>query len=567
MCIFEYAPDELLGTVESVDTSTVIVKVENDDKLRGLQVNHLISIQSSKVGQHLIGLVSKIIRKSGYSDPVADLSPEFGFNIIKVILIGTHFDRDAGKVNVFRRSLATVPTINAECHLIHGDRLKRFMQAISSIPEGEDAVSLQIGNYSIDEDATAWLNGNKLFQRHAVIVGSTGSGKSWCVAKILEQVASLKSADAILFDIHGEYSTLRGDSFTHLKVAGPNDSMDEGMLFLPYWLLTYEEMLSLMLDRSDNNAPNQAMMFSGAVIEGKKEFLRSSDRAEMEANITLDSPIPYNLDALLSFLRSKDTEMIPGTKTEKQDPYFGKLTRFIQRLETKQKDKRLNFMFASEDALLSYDYMSELCSKLMLPAVAGKKGVKIIDFSEVPSDILPLIVSLIARVIFSVQQWTTIEHRHPIAIFCDEAHLYIPANTEKSIDDASLVTFERISKEGRKYGIGLVVISQRPSEVNRTVLSQSNNFIAMRLTNVDDQSVVKRLLPDSLGDYAEMLPILDIGEALVVGDASLLPSRIRITPPNLKPRSATIDFWDEWSKETTDVDISSAIEALRKQSK
>lgn len=569
MSILEYTPEELLGTVESVDTSTVIVKVENDDKLRGLQVNHLISIQSSKIGQHLIGLVSKIIRKSAYSNPIADLSPEFGFNIIKVILIGTHFDRDAGKDNVFRRSLATIPTINAECHLINGDRLKRFMQAISSIPEGEDAVSLQIGNYSIDEDATTWLNGNKLFQRHAVIVGSTGSGKSWCVAKILEQVAVLKSADAILFDIHGEYSTLQSDNFTHLKVAGPNDAIGEGMLFLPYWLLTYEEMLSLMLDRSDNNAPNQAMMFSSAVIEGKKQFLIDADKAEMEANITLDSPIPYNLNALLSFLKAKDEEMVPGAKagTEKQGPYFGKLTRFIQRLETKQKDKRLNFMFASEDDLLSYDYMSVLCSKLMLPAEEGNKGVKIIDFSEVPSDILPLIVSLIARVIFSVQQWTTVEHRHPIAIFCDEAHLYIPANTEKSIDDASLVTFERISKEGRKYGIGLVVISQRPSEVNRTVLSQSNNFIAMRLTNVDDQSVVKRLLPDSLGDYAEMLPILDIGEALVVGDASLLPSRIRISPPTLKPRSATIDFWDEWSKSTTTVDISSAIEALRKQSK
>lgn len=569
MSIFEYSPEELLGTVESVDTSTVIVKVENDDKLRGLQVNHLISIQSSKIGQHLIGLVSKIIRKSAYSDPVADLSPEFGSNIIKVILIGTYFDRDAGKDNVFRRSLATIPTINAECHLIHGARLKRFMQAISSIPEDEDTVSLQIGNYSIDEDATAWLNGNKLFQRHAVIVGSTGSGKSWCVAKILEQVAALKSADAILFDIHGEYSTLQGDSFTHLKVAGPNDAMGEGRLFLPYWLLTYEEMLSLMLDRSDNNAPNQAMMFNSAVIEGKKKFLTDANKAEMEANITLDSPIPYNLDALLSFLKSKDEEMIPGAKanTEKQGPYFGKLTRFIQRLETKRNDKRLNFMFASEDDLLSYDYMSVLCSKLMLPAVSGKKGVKIIDFSEVPSDILPLIVSLIARVIFSVQQWTTVEHRHPIAIFCDEAHLYIPANTEKSIDAASLVTFERISKEGRKYGIGLVVISQRPSEVNRTVLSQSNNFIAMRLTNVDDQSVVKRLLPDSLGDYAEMLPILDIGEALVVGDASLLPSRIRINPPNMKPQSATIDFWDEWSKETTAIDIGNAIEALRKQSK
>ena len=567
MSIFTYTPEELLGTVESVDTSTVIVKVDNDNKLRGLQVNHLISIQSSKVGQHLIGLVSKIIRKSAYSDTDVDVSPEFGFNIIKVILIGTHFDKDGSRENVFRRSLATIPTINAECHLIHGDRLKRFMQAISSIPEGEDAVSLQIGNYSIDEDATAWLNGNKLFQRHAVIVGSTGSGKSWCVAKILEQVAALKSADAILFDIHGEYSTLQGDSFTHLKVAGPNDAMEEGMLFLPYWLLTYEEMLSLMLDRSDSNAPNQAMMFSSAVIDGKKEFLKKDGKDEMEANITLDSPIPYNLDNLLNSLRAKDTEMVSGARGDKQGPYFGKLTRFIQRLETKQKDKRLNFMFSSEAHLLSYDYMSALCSKLMLPSVAGKKGVKIIDFSEVPSDILPLIVSLIARVIFSVQQWTTSEHRHPIAIFCDEAHLYIPANTEKSIDDASLVTFERISKEGRKYGIGLVVISQRPSEVNRTVLSQSNNFIAMRLTNVDDQSVVKRLLPDSLGDYAEMLPILDIGEALVVGDASLLPSRIRIAPPNMKPRSATIDFWDEWSKDSTAVDIAGAIEALRKQSK
>ena len=568
MSIFTYTPDELLGTVESVDTSTVIVKIENDDKLRGLQVNHLISIQSSRVGQHLIGLVSKIIRKSAYSDPSADIIPEVGFNIIKVILIGTHFDRDGDKENVFRRSLSTVPTINAECHLIHGDRLKRFMQAISSIPEGEDAVSLQIGNYSIDEDATAWLNGNKLFQRHAVIVGSTGSGKSWCVAKILEQVAVLKSADALLFDIHGEYSTLQGDNFQHLKVAGPNDTIQEGMLFLPYWLLTYEEMLSLMLDRSDSNAPNQAMMFSSAVIDGKKEFLRDAGKTEMEANITLDSPIPYSLDKLLVNLKAKDSEMVPGANNkDKQGPYFGKLTRFIQRLETKQKDKRLNFMFCGDESLLTYNYMAELCSKLMLPSYNGSNGVKIIDFSEVPSDILPLIVSLIARVIFSVQQWASGKNRHPIAIFCDEAHLYIPANTEKSIDDASLVTFERISKEGRKYGIGLVVISQRPSEVNRTVLSQSNNFIAMRLTNVDDQSVVKRLLPDSLGDYAEMLPILDIGEALVVGDASLLPSRIRVSPPNLKPRSATIDFWDEWSKTTSEVDIVSAIESLRKQAK
>lgn len=567
MAIFDYPQNELLGTVESVDTSTIVVRVESDDCLRGLQVNHLVSIQSSKVGQHLIGLVSKIIRKATTLDSAFDITGDLGFNILKVVLIGTHFDRDGEKENVFRRSLSTVPTINAECHLIQGERLKKFMQAIASVPTEDDAVSLQIGSYSIDEDATAWLNGNKLFQRHAVIVGSTGSGKSWCVARILEQVAALKSANAVLFDIHGEYSPLIGESFSHYKVAGPNDPHTERNIFLPYWLLTYEEMLSLMLDRSDSNAPNQAMIFSNSVINGKKEFLQAIENTEMEANITLDSPVPYNLVELIGALKEKDTEMVPGAKTEKQGPYHGKLTRFIQRLETKQSDKRLNFMFSQDAELLQYDYMSKLCSKIMKPSINGTGGVKIIDFSEVPSDVLPLIVSLLARLLFSVQQWADIDMRHPIALFCDEAHLYIPSESAKSIDEASLITFERISKEGRKYGVGLVVISQRPSEVNRTVLSQSNNFIAMRLTNVDDQAVVKRLLPDSLGDYVDMLPILDIGEALVVGDASLLPSRIKITEPTLKPRSATIDFWDEWSKESVDINIDTAIEALRKQSK
>ena len=136
-----------------------------------------------------------------------------------------------------------------------------------------------------------------------------------------------------------------------------------------------------------------------------------------------------------------------------------------------------------------------------------------------------------------------------------------------SLEDAGIQNFERIAKEGRKYGIGLVVISQRPAEVNRTILSQSNNFVAMRLTNAEDQAVIKRLLPDSLGGFADLLPILDIGEALVVGDASLLPSRIKITKPLYEPNSATVDFWDEWQRTSTTDVILDAIEALRKQSR
>ena len=567
MGVLDFNRDDTLGTVESVDTSTVVIRVDSDEKIKGLQVNHLLSIQSPRVGQQLIGMVSKIIRKSTDSDDVLDEfgTPHLSYNIIRAVLIGTHYDKDGITENVFKRTLSTVPSVNAECYLISGQKLKDFMQAITSVSSVEEAVSLDIGKYSIDEDAVAFLNGNKFFQRHAVIVGSTGSGKSWSVAKILEQVAQLKSANAILFDIHGEYKPLDSDGFTHYKIAGPNDLVSEDKLFLPYWLLTYEEMLSMMIDRSDSNAPNQAMLFSTEVLNQKREHLKICNHEDMENVFTLDSQIPYNLQALITKLEALDIQMVSGKRGEKQGPYFGKLTRFIQRLRAKVEDKRINFMFSKDSSLLDYDYMKKLCEKLMKPSENSNGGVKIIDFSEVPSDILPLIASLVARVIFAVQQWS--ECHSPIAIFCDEAHLYIPSSSETSMDVQSVGSFERIAKEGRKYGVGLVVISQRPSEVNRTVLSQCNNFVAMRLTNADDQAVIKRLLPDSLGDYSEMLPILDIGEAIVVGDASILPSRIKVDVPKLKPRSATVNFWDEWNKDTINNDIMNAVEALRKQSK
>ena len=168
---------------------------------------------------------------------------------------------------------------------------------------------------------------------------------------------------------------------------------------------------------------------------------------------------------------------------------------------------------------------------------------------------------------FSSKKWVNFQQKQQIALFCDEAHLYLPAHTKGSIEEKGLQSFERIAKEGRKYGLSLVVISQRPSDVNKTILSQCGNFIAMRLTNPDDQNVIKRLFPDNLGDFSELLPILDIGEALIVGDASLLPSRVRINEPTIKPNSATIDFWDVWNETKEEKGIEQAVEALRKQQK
>ncbi|MDR1700195.1 MAG: ATP-binding protein [Lachnoclostridium sp.] len=537
MSVFTLDEMTPLGEVQSVDTATVVIHVSTTELLSKLQVNHLIVIRSSKVGKYLIALVNKIMRKYGDEADLASGEEIATSDIVKATMIGTYIEKEGEEKDVFKRTLESVPEISSQCFIISDKVLSDFMSVISHKNFKDIEKPLLIGNYTLNDDAKAWLDGNKLFQRHAVIVGSTGSGKSFTVAALIEQIAELKSANAILFDIHGEYKTIVGDGIQYYKIAGPTDTNSEDIIFLPYWLLTYDEMIAMMLDRSDSNAPNQAMLFSTSVMKWKKEYLSEIGKSDMESSITLDSPVPYRLSNLLEELKEKDTERVPGAKagTDKMGDFNGKLTRFIQRLDAKIADKRLNFMFSNDASLLAYNYMPSLCKKLMKSAGDGKCGVKVIDFSEVPSDVLPLMVSLIARIIFFVQQWTDKEKIHPVAIFCDEAHLYIPQNTNHSAEITSLSSFERIAKEGRKYGVGLVVISQRPSEVNHTVLSQSGNFIAMRLTNADDQNVIKKLLPDSLGNFSDMLSILDIGEALVVGDASLLPSRIKVNKPKKSP--------------------------------
>lgn len=582
MAIFKFEDNTSIGTVFSVDTATIIVKIAELDKLRKLQVNHLVAVKSSKAGQHLIGTINRITRKVSDEDkPTGDDLGLSKFllteNIIKVNLIGTLLDKHGSKENVFKRTLDTVPEIEALCFPIDGENITKFMHTISTVENYE--FPLSIGKYSIDENADAFLDGDKLFQRHAVIVGSTGSGKSWCVAKLIEQIAKLPMANCILFDIHGEYS---GPDFTtngiqHLRVANPSDlgkkeNLENNVLMLPYWLLTYEEMLAMLLDRSDSNAPNQAMIFSKTVFNEKHNFLSLIGDTKFKSSITIDSPVPYKLGNVLIEIGRLDEEMVAGAKvgTEKQGPFNGKLTRFIQRLEAKIQDKRLGFMFQISEDELDIDWMNKLCNCLMHGSTCNDKkaGIKIIDFSEVPSDILPLVIGLVARIVFTVQQWTVTNKRHPICLLCDEAHLYIPERiSQDAAAELGLKNFERIAKEGRKYGVSLTVISQRPAEVNRTVLSQCNNFIALRLSNAEDQAVIKKLLPDNLAGLTDVLPILDIGEALIVGDASLLPTRVIIGEPTIKPQSATIKFWKEWSNKTAEQDVATAVAGLRRQSK
>ena len=577
MGIFNYEDEEALGIVISVDTATVFVGVSDIDKLRRLQVNRLVLLQSSRPGEHLIGIVQKIVRSRNEStiidEDYADNEPYAEENVVRVALIGTHIDRQGNQIDIFKRTLETVPEIDANCFPVEGENLTAFMRVISGV--AMDGQSLDLGTYTLDEAATAYLNGNKFFQRHAVIVGSTGSGKSWTTARVLEQIASLPNANAIVFDLHGEYSPLIEDGIRHFRIAGPaeldsGEDLSSGVIYLPYWLLAYESMISMFVDRSDQNAPNQTMLMSRTVTDAKKQFLYEGDHQDILDNFTVDSPIPFDLDNVLGELEELNKQMVPGARGPRQGPYYDKLSRLIARFENRLADRRLGFMFQGPEDTNELEWLNTFCSTLVgstLDQPNMKGGVKIIDFSEVPSDILPLIVSLVARLTFSLQQWRVSDKRHAVAIFCDEAHLYIPERSRgDAASEVSIDIFERIAKEGRKYGVGLVVISQRPSEVNRTVLSQCNNVISMRLTNAEDQSVIRRLLPDSLGGFSELLPILDTGEALVVGDASLLPSRIRIAKPSHEPNSGTVDFWDEWSSSDAAGGIGAAVDAWRKQS-
>jgi len=555
----------LIGKVQSVDTGTISVKVDNDELLNSVQINQIVQIRSTKTGEKIIGLISKIVRKS-VSDKIDENSEQEIIieNLMRVNLVGTLLNKSGTEKDIFKRTLNTVPSINADCFLLQGSELSQFMNIISSNSDNP----LKIGKYTISDESDANLDGNKFFQRHAVIVGGTGSGKSWTVATILEKATKLQSINSLVFDLHSEYKPLaKLKNTTLLKIAGPSDKPnDENIIFLPYWLLSYEEIESLLLDRSDSNAPNQSRTLFDLIITNKKIKLENDNKQDVLDNFTVESPIPYDISNVLLELEKKDTEMVSGSSSrDKQGPLYGKLTRFIQRLKSKQSDKRLNFIFNSDPKLLEYDWLVLLINNLL--DFGNGKGLKIIDFSEVPSDILPLITGLIGRLIFSVQQWMEVDKRHPVALFCDEAHLYIPANPKGGVEEKGLLSFERIAKEGRKYGLSLVVISQRPSDVNKTILSQCGNFVAMRLTNPDDQNVIKRLFPDNLGDFSEMLPILDIGESLIVGDACLLPSRVIIDKPKIKPDSATINFWDEWDKKKETKGIEQAVEALRKQQK
>ena len=575
--LLNFTDSDLLGSVTHVDTEQIIIEIENPLIMAQICVGNLIAIETGKHHELLISLIDKVTRKyvDDFNDDEDDVNEIMisSADYVKVSIIGTYHSVFGNARDVFKRGVDTFPQIESKCFCISGLNLQNFMNVLSHNIDTDKR--LKIGSFMMDSSADAVLDGNKFFQRHAAVLGSTGSGKSWCNANILEKASALQHANIIVFDMHGEYEKLASGSHPiaeRFRIAGPGDlaTPSKDALFLPYWLLNREELLSMILDRSDSNAPNQASRFTLHIRELKARTLNAEGKTDTLKTFTVDSPIPFLMSDLIACLKDDDTRKGMGKTGPVKGEWEGKLTRFISRLEAKLDDKTYGFMFQPVAEAQNYTWLSEMLCKL-LGYFEDSPGIKIIDFSEVPSDVLPVVTGTLARLLYNIQFWMEPSMRTPFTLICDEAHLYLPIKDEAdAVQKQALYNFERIAKEGRKYGVSILAVSQRPADVSKTILSQCNNFVVLRLTNEKDKGVIKNLLPDSLKSTIEFLPLLDVGEALVVGDAILLPSKILLDKPadDHQPVSATKNFWDEWdSKRPNNEAVSKAVESLRSQSR
>ncbi|MFR9546114.1 MAG: ATP-binding protein [Rikenellaceae bacterium] len=415
---------------------------------------------------------------------------------------------------------------------------------------------------SADSSIEVPVNGNKFFNKHIAIVGSTGSGKSHTVSKILQNAtkskeggyAGLNNSHIIIFDIHSEY-----------KTAFPKANyIDINNLILPYWLLNSEELTELFID-TEVNDHNQRNVFKEAIIDSRKKHIKTD---EVDKNkIHFDSPLFFDFDDVLTHAKRLNEEKIAGAKSEKAGPLNGKLFNFISRLENKLNDRRLDFLLGQQAKEATF----EDTLKQLISYQEDKSNVTIIDLSGVPFDVLSITVSLISRILFeygyfykrlrcSKDKSELVNNDIPLLLVYEEAHKYVP-NSDLVRYRASKQSIERIAKEGRKYGVSLLLASQRPSEISETIFSQCNNFLAMRLTNPSDQNYVKRLLPDTLGNLIDKMPTLRAGECILIGESVVLPSIVQIDRCTPEPSSNDIPYFKLWKEEWKNL----AIDDIKKE--
>lgn len=476
----------------------------------------------------------------------------------------------------FVRGVETYPLPLQDAFLCLNDELESIYRAAEDIKEIGNNPMVPIGNYVGGNNAVCRANIDKLFGHHCAILGSTGSGKSGTVASILHSVLAHQtnhktiSPKIVIIDPHGEYSKAFGDKSTVYNAYSEASANGTGIeqLKLPYWLMSSDEFKSLVIGKTEFEATSQTNMIYQAVtyarllnaglienvgddpLGGMNSEIPATGKTEDDIlNFDRDKPTPFLLSEFIKHL-----DKVQGRKVGKNDNLTPSdknrqsIESILKKLKVLRSNPQLSFL------MKEYGSTSPTLQTVLQQFVGEQedKNLRIIDISGLPNEVAGPLTALVARLLFQYKLWQTREERErdPVLFICEEAHRYVPNHGEAQYKEAQEAV-RRIAKEGRKYGVGLMLISQRPSDVEATVLSQCNSWIILRLTNSSDQAHVAKFLPDSLVGLTKMLPSLTRREAIFVGEAAALPSRIRINKllPEQLPDSNDISFVKGWLNE------------------
>ena len=427
----------------------------------------------------------------------------------------------------FERGVATYPLPQQTVYLTPKREL-RYIYSHGNNP------SIHLGEHVGTGDIKCWADINELLGKHSAVLGSTGAGKSATVAAILHSLLERGKENSVdnwnprivVLDPHNEYSS----AFSrHEKL-----STDDGSLKLPYWLLNFTETIALLIGKTEYVATSQANIVKKALFDAK---IKGASLLKLDASkISVDSPVPFKLTDFI-----KNVEDDKPAQMSKQ----GSHNSILEKLDVLRRDARFEFLMKEWDGT-SQDPLP----RVLLQLLNTDCQPKVVDLSGVPNEVAGVSSAVIARTLFNVKIWQTPKERNddPVLLVCEEAHRYVP-NSGEAQYEAAQEAVRRIAKEGRKYGIGLLLVSQRPSEVEATVLSQCNSWIILRITNDTDRKHVSAILPDSMIGLTKMLSGLRRQEAIFVGQAAVLPSRIlvRSIDSHQLPQSNDIKFSSGWN--------------------
>ncbi|MEO5774545.1 MAG: DUF87 domain-containing protein [Sphingomicrobium sp.] len=426
--------------------------------------------------------------------------------------------RDAmGKMSGFRRGVTRYPIPGCEVLPVTTEDLRAVFAA-------SDEAHIEIGTVYPTDDIRGALYVDPMLSKHFAILGSTGTGKSTSVALILHRISQLSpEGHIVMIDPHGEYSAA-------FKSCGELFNADN--LQLPYWLLNFEEHCEVLLTTDGAERERDSDVLAKCLLAARTK----GKAAETLGKVTVDSPIPYLLSDLNAILVNEMGKLDRAGDTM---PY--------QRLKTKldelKADPRYSFMFSG---MLVSDSMAPFISKLFrLPA--NGRPISIVDVSGVPSEVTSVVVSVLARMVFDYAIWSRTEAQRPLLLVCEEAHRYVPKD-ENAAGQAVRKILERIAKEGRKYGVSLGLITQRPSDLAEGVLSQCGTIIAMRLNNDRDQACVRAAMPEGARGFLDAIPALRNRECIVCGEGVAIPIRVRFDDlePEKRPASSDPSFAELW---------------------